>query len=209
MKMYEKTVLRVSHIEENTDLLEPYRRFVIWVHGCCFDCEGCLAQNTRHGGYDEVPISVLAERIVKSGCEGITVSGGEPFLQAGALAALIAAVKEKRDIGVIVYSGFTIEEIRSREAFLPLLHCADILIDGRYVRQLDDGRAYIGSSNQRLHYLTDRYREAGAAYYACPARRAEIKLTTDRAVLIGVPSEKVLRVWQEIKKKSGGICDDF
>ena len=152
---------------------------------------------------------MLAERIVKSGCEGITVSGGEPFLQAGALAALIAAVKEKRDIGVIVYSGFTIEEIRSREAFLPLLHCADILIDGRYVRQLDDGRAYIGSSNQRLHYLTDRYREAGAAYYACPARRAEIKLTTDRAVLIGVPSEKVLRVWQEIKKKSGGICDDF
>ena len=209
MKMYEKTVLRVSHTEENTELLGPYRRFVIWVHGCCFDCEGCLAQNTRYGAYDEVPITALAERIVQSGCEGITVSGGEPFLQADALAALIGAVRMERDVGVIVYSGFTIEEIRSREDFLPLLVCADILIDGRYVRQLDDGRAYIGSSNQRLHYLTPRYREAGAAYYACPTRRAEIKLTADRAVLIGVPSENVLQVWQAIKKKSGGISDDF
>lgn len=48
-------------------------------------------------------VSELSERIVESHCEGITVSGGEPFLQSVALLKLIQAVRQKRDIGVIVY----------------------------------------------------------------------------------------------------------
>ena len=34
--MYEKTVLRVSHTEEKTDLLGPYRRFVIFSNPAAF-----------------------------------------------------------------------------------------------------------------------------------------------------------------------------
>ncbi len=207
--MYEKAILKISHIEAHTDLLGPYDRFVIWVHGCCFDCEGCLAQNTRFGAYDEMPVSRLALQIIASGCEGITVSGGEPFLQAQALARLVSEIREHRDIGVIIYSGFTREELEARPECTGLLHQADILIDGRYIRELDDGRAYIGSSNQRLHYLTDRYRESGERYYSASRRRAEIKFSSDRVTLIGVPSAEVLKIWQDIKLKNGGISDDF
>ena len=207
--MYERTVLRISHMEENTELLGPYNRFVLWVHGCCFDCEGCLARNTRYGAFEEVSVDSLCTRIVKSGCEGITVSGGEPFLQAAALAELMEAVREYRDIGVIVYSGFTLEEIRQHSDFLPLLSQIDILIDGRYQKELDDGRAYVGSSNQKIHYLTQRYAEIGRAYYAQAKRRAEIKFTPNQAILIGVPSKHVLKLWQEIKQKSGGGYDAF
>ena len=209
MSGYEKTVLRVSHTEPDTTLLGPFHRFVIWVHGCCFDSEGCLAENTRHGAFETVPVETLAAQIVSSGCEGITLSGGEPFLQAAALAETVDLIRKERDIGVIVYSGFTREEIEGDASVLPLLRCADILIDGRYVRELDDGRPYIGSSNQRLHYLTDRYRESGAAYYAATKRRAEIRFSTDRAVLIGVPSAGTLALWEEIKQRSGGMKDDF
>lgn len=84
MSIYEKSIIKVSHIEESTNLLGPYNRFVIWVHGCCFDCEGCLAENTKNGVYEEVEIDLLAKRVAKSPCEGITISGGEPFLQANA-----------------------------------------------------------------------------------------------------------------------------
>ena len=111
--MCEKRVLKISHMEESTELLGPFDRFVIWVHGCCFDCEGCLAVNTKNGAFEEIEVSRLARRIAESSCEGITVSGGEPFLQAAALLELIKEVKSIRDIGVIIYSGFTMDEIKN------------------------------------------------------------------------------------------------
>ena len=204
-----KVTLNISHTEAHSDLLGPGDRFVIWVYGCCFDCEGCLARNTRFGAYREVSVSDLAGEIIHSGCDGITVSGGEPFLQAEALAKLVREVQSERDIGVIVYSGFTLEELKERSDALALLHQTDILIDGRYEKNRDDGRAYICSSNQRLHYLTDRYRSVGEKYYSAPKRRAEIRFSADRVTLIGVPSADVLKIWQEIKAKNGGAENDF
>ena len=201
--------IKISHTEAHTDLLGPGDRYCIWVHGCCFDCEGCLAINTRFGNYHEVNGCDLAEEIKKSGCDGITISGGEPFLQAEALSALVKEVQAERDIGVIIYSGFTLEELRNKSDANHLLELTDILIDGRYIKALDDGRAYIGSSNQRLHYLTDRYISVGEQYYSAPKRRAEIRFNEDSVTLIGVPSANVLKIWQEIKSKNGGGEDDF
>lgn len=209
MSLYEKSVIRISHIEESTNLLGPYNRFVIWVHGCCFDCEGCLAENTKNGSYEDVDVVELAQRIADSNCEGITISGGEPFLQADALISLIRTIKEHRDIGVIVYSGFTLDELEQDDEKAPLLADIDILIDGRYIKELDDDRAYVGSSNQIIHYRSSRYTNVGKDYYAANKRRAEIKLTGTQAILIGVPSHNVLKTWQDIKNKSGGLNNDF
>ena len=206
--MSEDSKILISHTEKNTDLLGPYRRFVIWVHGCCFDCEGCLAESTKNGAYTETDIKELAQEILSSETEGITISGGEPFLQAKALFELVSLLKSIKDIGVIIYSGFTLEELQENEENRDLLTVTDILIDGRYIKELDDGKAYIGSSNQHLYYLSDRYKDIGQEYYSADKRRAEIKFTLDKAVLIGVPSKNVLNVWQKVKEKSGGdICD--
>jgi len=209
MSMYEKTILKVSHVEESTNLLGPYNRFVIWVHGCCFDCDGCLAENTKNGTYEEINTDELAYRIANSTCEGVTISGGEPFLQAAGLLKLIREIREQRDIGVIIYSGFTLEELKQDDEKASLLPEIDVLIDGRYIKELDDNRAYVGSSNQIIHYLSSRYINIGKDYYAANKRRAEIKLTETQAILIGVPSHNVLKTWQEIKKKSGGMNNDF
>ena len=208
-RMSQDTKILISHTEKNTDLLGPYRRFVIWVHGCCFACEGCLAENTKNGAYTEMSVKDLAQEILMSDTEGITISGGEPFLQAEALFELITLLKSVRDTGVIIYSGFTLEKLQKNADTQNLLSVTDILIDGRYIKKLDDGRAYIGSSNQRLHYLSDRYKNIGQEYYSEKKRRAEIKFTLDKAVLIGVPSENVLKVWQKVKEKSGGEVSDF
>ena len=201
--------LRISHIETDTALLGPYRRFVIWVYGCCFDCDGCMAHNARFGKETLMNLRELVDDILRSDVEGITISGGEPFLQASALHELVVSVKQKRDMGVIVYTGFTLEELEKNGDNLPLLSVTDILIDGRYVKEFDTGQAYIGSSNQKLHHLTDRYKNIGTAYYSAPQRKAEIKLTTEQAVLIGVPSSNVLKMWRDIKKKTGGEINEF
>lgn len=209
MSMYEKSILRISHVEESTDLLGPFNRFVIWVHGCCFNCKGCLAENAKNGTYEEVEVEDLAQQIINSKCEGITISGGEPFLQVDVLLNLIREIKAHRDIGVIVYSGFTLGELKRDEEKASLLSEIDVLIDGRYIKELDDNQAYVGSSNQIIHYLSSRYINIGKEYYAADKRRAEIKLTETQAILIGVPSHSVLKIWQDIKNKSGGMINDF
>ncbi len=194
-------MLKISHLDESTELLGPFKRFVIWVYGCCFDCEGCMALNTRFGDYEEISEINLAEKIIESNTEGITISGGEPFLQAEALAKLIHEVKKIRDIGVIIYSGFTIEELKESSEFKNLLSCADILIDGKYIKELDDGRAYMGSSNQRLHLMTERYKDIAPEYYSSYKRKTEIKIKQGKLSLTGVPSKETLEIWKKLKEK--------
>ena len=122
---------------------------------------------------------------------------------------MINRVKRHRDIGVIIYTGFTIDELKQSEGKMDLLSVIDVLIDGRYIKELDDNRAYVGSSNQVIHYISSRYESIGKDYYSASKRRAEIKLTGTHAVLIGVPSHNVLTAWQELKDLGGGNSNDF
>lgn len=208
MDVYEKTI-NLSHTESSTDLLGPFNRFVIWVHGCCFDCPGCLADNTRRGEYIQKNLEVLRREILAADVEGITISGGEPFLQAGTLYELIREIRLYRDLGVICYSGFTLDELHKRKDAKDLLSQLDILIDGKYVQELDNGQPYVGSSNQTIHYLSDRYKDIGPKYYSAPRRRAEIRFTEKQAILVGVPSKEALGIWKRIKEKAGGLVYDF
>ena len=101
------------------------------------------------------------------------------------------------------------DELKQDDDMSLLLPEVDILIDGRYSKEFDDNRAYVGSSNQIIHYLSPRYANIGKEYYSANKRRAEIKLTGTQAILIGVPSHNVLKTWQDIKEKSGGMNNDF
>ena len=91
--------------------------------------------------------------------DGITISGGEPFLQAEALVELLHLLKTGMhcDLGVIVYTGYTIEELQQMPSAQRLLEQVDLLIDGPYMQTLDDGGSLRGSSNQRVIPLTERY----------------------------------------------------
>ena len=202
-------ILFISHIEESTTLLGPFKRFVIWVHGCCFDCKGCLAHNTKHGTYKKMTVEELGEIILQQkNIEGLTISGGEPFLQANALRKLINYLRVRKDLGVIIYSGFKRDQLEQKPEYQALLMVTDILIDGPYIEELDIGQPYIGSSNQKIHQLSERYIN-DASYYSPKGRRAEIKIYSDQVVLVGVPSKEALKTWNDLKEKARGMQDDF
>ena len=202
-------ILFISHIDESTTLLGPFQRFVIWVHGCCFDCKGCLAYNTKYGAYKRMAVEELGKIILQQeNIEGITISGGEPFLQANALRKLIDYLRARKDLGVIIYSGFKKEQLDQKPEYKALLEMTDILIDGPYIEELDIGQPYIGSSNQVLHQLSDRYIN-DVSYYKKKGRRAEIKIYSDQVVLVGVPSKEALKTWNDLKEKARGMQDDF
>ena len=139
----------------------PGERAVLWVQGCSLHCKGChnpdtWAQTPRRVATVE---SVLAWFRGQLGLRGLTLSGGEPFEQALALAALSRQV---RALGsdVVAFSGFTREEIENgvRPYASDLLAEVDLLIDGRYLKNQPSGLPLRGSANQQLHFLTDRIR---------------------------------------------------
>ncbi len=153
--------IRVYTKEAGVTTLGPGKRFCLWVQGCRQRCPGCISPMSREEtGGRLIPVNALATEIALSGMDGLTISGGEPFLQSEALAEMIDMIRARRDMGVIVYTGYTIEQLRKQSDAEELLNRTDLLIDGPYIRELDDGLSLRGSSNQRVICLTERYRNA-------------------------------------------------
>jgi len=205
------TKIDISHYVERTRVLGPYERSALWVHGCCFNCEGCIAKEMNLQESKEVNTAELIELFAGiRDAEGITISGGEPFLQAESLLELVRGIKNIRDYGVIVYTGFEIEELlMSKEKFIhKFLEEIDVLIDGKYIEAFDDGKAYRGSSNQRILKLSDRYNIEFENYYSSNEKRnIEINVTGNNVYMVGVPSSYGLETWRKFKKKAGCESD--
>lgn len=181
--------------------LGPYTRFIIWVQGCPFKCEGCMTPNSIpfEGGFAYSIAELTSEIASTEGIEGITISGGEPFSQSLALTKLLAQIQANRDLGVLVYTGYTLTQLKQRskkdENIAVLLTQIDCLIDGQYVAELNsDNLPLRGSRNQKIHFLTDRYRGC-SEIFAQGGRKIEIHVQATDTSLVGVPTLKQLNWW--------------
>lgn len=183
--------LRIYNVAADVTTLGPGRRFVIWTQGCPRSCPGCVAPETQDArGGRLVDVDTLAEGILRlSDIEGVTISGGEPFLQCEALCELLDRLRARRDLGAIVYTGYTVEELRgmNSEPVNALLARVDLLIDGPYVEALNDDRGLRGSSNQRAIHLTPRYEGKLEDFGRAGARKLEFRLTESGFLLAGIP----------------------
>ena len=175
-----------------TEALGPFKRFTIWVQGCGRRCKGCISPDAQpmDGGYPADTHALAAEILASSDIEGITISGGEPFLQQDALCELIDLIRAKRDLGVIVYTGMLYEEV----AASPLARRCDLIIDGPYIEELNDDRSLRGSSNQRVISVTGRYRPFVEQAYGQPGRKVEFFPTDTGIRMVGVPNKDLLKL---------------
>lgn len=197
----EGCVLRLHGVRDGVTKLGTGVRYAVWTQGCKKRCRGCMTPESRdmNGGY-EMSASELARNIISSGREGVTISGGEPFLQARALASAIELVKKERDIGVIIYTGYTLEELRATgdSYVLRLLELCDLLVDGEYIDELNDGMNLRGSSNQRALALTERYAQSAAEY---GTKKAEFELFwgAEKISIVGIPPKDMLERFKNIE----------
>ena len=164
--------LRVFNIIKNTKVEGPGNRYCIWVQGCSRHCKGCQAVHTwSHDKGELYDVDDIVEDIFKAAynshserseeslIEGVTFLGGEPFEQVEALGIIAERVKEK-GLSVLCFTGGKLEELRENSVNKKLLDNTDLLIDGEFIEELTDySRPWCGSSNQRYHFLTDRYNE--------------------------------------------------
>jgi anaerobic ribonucleoside-triphosphate reductase activating protein len=128
----------------------------------------------------------------QEGVEGITISGGEPTLQSEELVHIIDRVRVRRDLGIVCYTGRTIESLRrsGNDWIVELLGRVDLLIDGPYVRSKHASLLWRASTNQRLIVVSDRYRAIIDGLCQETDKSAGIEFTaSDKDLLYaGVPS---------------------
>lgn len=166
-------LLRLAGIAEDSIVDGPGLRLTLFTQGCPHRCPGCHNPETHalEGGSLYAPDAILARYAENPLLTGVTFSGGEPFLQAGALARLAAAI-HARGGTVVTYTGYVYEALAARAAsdadVARLLEATDLLIDGPYVQALRSlDLPFRGSSNQRLLDRDARAALAGAAASAC------------------------------------------
>jgi anaerobic ribonucleoside-triphosphate reductase activating protein len=201
----EPDVVNVAETCVGTKALGPGIRSVVWVQGCPLHCPGCIAPGwiPRRTARLVAPEELAAELLADPAVAGLTLSGGEPMLQAGALAAMVRAARAQRDVDVICFSGHTLAELRERppsHGVPDLLEQVDVLIDGPYFAAANDGLGLRGSSNQQVHHLTGRLTHWDDGFVRRP-RSAELRVRDRSVLLVGVPPPGLARGFDQAVRR--------
>ena len=147
--------MRIAGIVRESIVDGPGIRLVVFAQGCPHRCEGCHSEPTHDfsGGRECDASEVIRQVEGNPLLDGVTFSGGEPFCQPDGFFELAAEIK-RRGLSVLVFTGYTYEELTamraSDENVGKLLDSVDILIDGRFVlAERDLTQQFRGSANQR------------------------------------------------------------
>lgn len=158
--------IRIAGVVPESVVDGPGIRMVVFTQGCLHLCPGCHNPHTHDPESGELAdTDELLERFLfRPQLAGLTISGGEPIMQAQACAELARGVKQAGKT-VLLYSGYTFEQLQelaqSDDAVARLLSYTDTLIDGTYVEaERDISLAFRGSRNQRIIDMAELLEEA-------------------------------------------------
>lgn len=148
---------------------------------------GCGVPHTWavNGGRSVDADSLVDEIISDKSVEGVTFLGGEPFAQAAALAHIGHRIRGN-GMSVVTFTGYLYEEVKaaSRGDYDELLAVTDLLIDGPFQRDnVEFSRPWVGSSNQRFHFLTGRYAHI-ASQFASMRNKLEVRIKPEGQILV-------------------------
>lgn len=167
------------------------KRIGIWTVGCPHACPGCSNPElweTNPG--KEISISSIIRCIgqIQGDVDGVTISGGEPFEQSRELLELVDYIANYVSKDILIYSGYTIEELRQRSCPYTngILERIAVLIDGKYVEDQNDNMPLRGSANQRIHVLNDAFRERYSALQG-GRRRVQTVYYGNHLLAFGIP----------------------
>ncbi|MEA4805674.1 anaerobic ribonucleoside-triphosphate reductase activating protein [Acetobacterium wieringae] len=146
--------IRIAGVVKESIVDGPGIRFVVFAQGCPHQCEGCHnpATHDLSGGHLVAIDTIIAEMKKNPLLDGITLSGGEPFLQSAGFSEL-ARCAQAAGYHVMTYTGYTYETLTAKndQEWLRLLKYTDLLVDGRFeAEQKSLLLKFRGSHNQRI-----------------------------------------------------------
>lgn len=133
-------------------------RVVLWVSGCSHHCVGCQNPDTRDDNYGNrfrpEDLSDIITLLREDWISGLTLSGGDPLKPSNVKVCTIVAACAKSNVpnkDIWCWTGYTWDEIISREDCNDILQYVDVLVDGEFVKdKYDISLKWRGSSNQRV-----------------------------------------------------------
>jgi anaerobic ribonucleoside-triphosphate reductase activating protein len=193
--------LSIAQVVPCTEAEGPGRRYALWFQGCPLRCPGCCNPEMLPftGGQRRDVDAIAAEvRIARDtqGIEGITLLGGEPLAHAAGAARLARAARQL-DLSVMIFTGYTLAEALALPdpAVADLLAHTDLLVDGPYRQDLPDReRRWVGSTNQVIHFLTDRYRADDPCWRQ--PNTLELRLSDGQLTVNGFPAPSAVSLWR-------------
>jgi anaerobic ribonucleoside-triphosphate reductase activating protein len=180
-------------------------RIGMWTIGCphaCFNCSNSelwVANPTKEISLDRL-FAMFAS--IKQPIDGLTITGGEPFAQPEALHELVRRFIAEYSDDILIYSGYTLEELKAQNSFTVngILEKIAVLIDGKYIEALNDNRPLRGSANQQVHILNEKYR-ARYENLLTGRRTVQTVFHGENVLSIGIPMKEykhtLLREWRE------------
>ena len=206
--------VRLNRAHFPVTTLGPGRRIGLWLQGCSIGCPGCVARDTWEADESRLievqDVLDWCRRTAPGGCDGVTISGGEPFEQPQALGALLAGLRAWREepsvraFDILCYSGFDLARLRRRHA--ALLAQLDLLIPEPYVDGMPRGGRWRGSANQPLLALSTLGRERCAEFTAAEPEgkgALQISVQEDHVMCIGIPERRDMHRLQSAVRQRG------
>jgi len=200
------TTLQLAKCHHPVRGLGAGRRTGLWLQGCSIRCRGCVVPETWDADASHtVPLAALLERLQPwlENSDGVTISGGEPFDQPDALAALLAALRVLCPGGdLLVYSGYPWPTLLARHG--SVLAAADVVVSEPFVQARHAREpALAGSTNQRVHLLTPLARQRYAGVAGWP-RAISVAQNPDALDLAGIPAPGELQALVDALARHGG-----
>lgn len=174
-------------------------RVGIWTQGCNAFCKGCSNPELQiFDSSKDIDVIAVFNATMSFKFDGVTISGGEPFLQSAELRRLVELYYDAGYRDILVYSGFTYQQLLAKkdsDIDYILSHIA-VLIDGRYIQELADDVPLRGSSNQRVIVFDKTYLQDYKALLS-REKTVDIFCFDDEVHFIGVPFRDYDKVYKQ------------
>jgi anaerobic ribonucleoside-triphosphate reductase activating protein len=199
--------ISLSRVHFPLTTLGPGRRVGIWMQGCSIRCPGCISSDTWA---KKVPRTTVDELLVLVGswlkeCDGVTISGGEPFEQSLALELLLRGIRKLTTANILVYSGKRLSALTDEQSVTAGL--IDCLISEPFELNSPQTKYLMGSDNQRMTCLTPLGREVFGHLNRQSTdsdRRLDVMFDKDGVVwLAGIPGRGDMARLQVLLEETG------
>ena len=187
--------MRVERIITGVKTLGPGNRLVIFTNGCRKRCPGCVSQRLqKFDKRTEIDVIEAIKEFSLANVDGVTISGGEPFIQEKELAKLVRYFNDQSIDDILIYSGYTLKQLQNKNN-LDINYVLDnigVLIDGPYIQDKNDNTGNLkGSSNQSIIFIREGLKEKYDNYFKIERSCQEFTVGNIK-IGIGIPTSEYI-----------------